>query len=303
MGTEMHKHKRKLSSDLSSTTTPGKSPKRGRFSSLFGLSFFEYDHGQQQQQESLSSSLSSALSACRGPKAPPTCTVSFETAGVLEDVTNLKMVTSTSTQVLSPPSPPSPTTPSPTAARFRCSASSTQSLFKGHHTRARSFSVYQDDVVPSNLRKRGDAKLVAMVRRTLAAHPSGMDGQEVILSRRLSGYLDQWGWRERGEDTVTDDDSVFDMDVDEDESVMEVDRSTTPRTPRGSMSTPRPVREHSNALTLEQVVATLTLKHRDRPSCGSRLKERSTSEHEAPQTVTATRNSPKRSSGLRQEVA
>ncbi|KAK1215829.1 hypothetical protein PQX77_021555 [Marasmius sp. AFHP31] len=294
---QQHKHKRKLSNDLSSTTTPGKSPKRGRFSSLFGLSFFEYDYAGQQQQQQQESPLSPLLvSGCRGPKAPPTCTVSFETAGVLvlEDVTNLEMVSSSS-------STPSPT---PTAARFRCSASSSQSLFKGHHTstraRSSSFSVYQDDIVPSNLRKRGDAKLVAMVRRTLVAHPDGVgvDGQEVILSRRLSGYLDQWGWRERGWERGEETVEVFDMDVDvdEDESLMDA----TPRTPRGSMSTPtpRPDREHA-ALTLEQLVATLTLKHRDRPSSGaSRLKERSV---EVPRTTT--RNSPKRSSGLRQEVA
>ncbi|KAL0580046.1 hypothetical protein V5O48_001981 [Marasmius crinis-equi] len=299
MQTQTQKHKRKLSNEFN-TLSSGKSPKRCRFSSLFGLNFFEYE----QSRDDLTWSY-------RAPKAPATCTVSLETAGVLEAVTNLHVLQPSSSSIspakeslsssplTAPTAPPSPTSPpTPAAARFRCSPSSPQSLFKGHHARARSFAIIQEEQVFSNLRKRGDVKLIATVRRTLVANANaiGADAQDVMLARRLSGYLDQWGWREHSV-IITEDDSVFEMDVDQDEGVMDVDDQKSKTLP--AMPSSRLNRDQITALALDQLVATLTLKHRDRLSTGARSKERSASEREP---VVATRSTPKRSSGLRVEV-
>ncbi|KAF9266015.1 hypothetical protein L218DRAFT_956981 [Marasmius fiardii PR-910] len=260
-------HKRKHSSDLGSS---GKSPKRGRFSSLFGLNIFEYEHGQVQQ--------TATPTSYRVPKAPPTCTVSLETAGVLGDNTNLSVLSSPSSTEsnlvsLSTPSPQ----PNAAVVRFRCSPSSSQSFFKGHHARSNSFLVLQDDqerihISPSNLKKRGDVKLVAMVRKSVVAGSCVNGSQDVLLAQRLMVYLDQWGWKEREREECNVG-SVFDMDVDEEVQVgMDVDGDMKPSFKPAMTSHTN----HSPTLPLDQLVATLTLKHRERPSVAGRFKERDT---------------------------
>ncbi|KAG7086265.1 hypothetical protein E1B28_002232 [Marasmius oreades] len=246
-------HKRKHSSDLGSQ---GKSPKRGRFSSLFGLSIFEYD-----RQDASSSSY-------RVPKAPPTCTVSLETAGVLERYSKNATLASSSSESI-------PIISLPVATRFRCSPSSSQSLFKGHHTRSNIVPVSQDERIltpPSNLRKRGDVKLVAMVRRSVVAANCVDGSQDVLLAQRLGGYLDLWGWRER-EQEERDVESAFEMDVDDEGQ--DDDGETKPLVKSVLISSPSPSPSNQyTKLSLDQLVATLTLKHHERSLVTGRLKER-----------------------------
>ncbi|ESK88725.1 hypothetical protein Moror_2987 [Moniliophthora roreri MCA 2997] len=164
--------------------------------------------------------------------------------------------------------------------RRRCSSGLSVSALSELATRNPEFGIIHHErthhVVEPRLVtiRRPDPKLVAAVRRSVVAASmsstqcgDGLLEQDLILARRLGVYLDDCEWREQP--------SVFSMDEDEcdDElSAMEVDDSNAfppPKPPKPrSYSLPSssisPVSTLERTLSLEQLVATLTLKHREK---------------------------------------
>ncbi|KAK7040382.1 hypothetical protein VNI00_009859 [Paramarasmius palmivorus] len=242
--------------------------------------------------------------AAAAPKASPICTLSLDTASVgrVLDVLDVN-VSNPQNAPTHFPSQASPLNEDSGLCRSKTLPScrvnpktktNVDALFKGsgHHRRRRcssglSISTLSDlatrnpelgivhqrtpHVVEPRLvstMRRVDPKLIAAVRRSVEAASmsslgSSADGflaQDLVLAKRLGVYLDEYEWRDQ---------EVFTMDVeDEDEYTMEVDSNAFSLSKPRSYSLPpsptSPVSPLERTLSLEQLVATLTLKHREK---------------------------------------